>query len=61
MANTMTNEELEKLTELTRRTAEQNRIKSSNAAALEAAREQIRERGRFVPKVDRPNPVQSSF
>lgn len=50
MKNELSAEELRNLVEITKRVAEVKKIQAMNIAALEAAREQIRRRGQFIPK-----------
>jgi hypothetical protein len=61
MATPISPEELQRLLEFTRRAAEDKSRRNSNAAALQEARKQIEEQGRFVPKVDQPHPIEICF
>ena len=49
-AGELSPEELEKLLDMMRRVADDKQRTASNAAALEAARKLIQERGQFIPK-----------
>jgi hypothetical protein len=57
----MTAEELGKLVDLKNLSVEYGQRQNNSAAALEAARKQIRERGQFVPKMEPPHPVEICF
>jgi hypothetical protein len=54
-------DDLKQLMRLAKFVEEQRARQASSRAAMEAARKEIRNQGRFVPKVDPPQPIHISF